>query len=195
MANLELRLRTFIPYDKVHFSNTSGGGGSTYYGGDNRSEQWEGSYRTSQRFVIDTSKKDYSVQSFRDTGVTKQLLYLNGKLIKTNEKKAPVTGITYTKRVVNDDLYLDCQLDSTIPFVPFAPAVNYDFTIKVTRAGSVRITGRHDGFPAYEFWRKLDGKSPQLVYLHDPRKTGHTVNALFPPMDITGVNQGLSFDA
>lgn len=194
MAKLELRIRTFIPHDKLFFQKTSGGGTSIYYGGDNRNEKWEGSYRTSQRFVIDTSKKDYAVTSYKDTGVTEQLLYLNGVLRKTNRKKAPTTGITYTKRIVNDDLYLDCKVNSSIPFVPLAPAINYEFTIKVTRPGSVRITGKHDGFPAYEFWRKLDGKSPQLVYLHDPRKTGHTIKSLYPGLDVS-VNKGLSFDA
>lgn len=190
MAKLELRLRTFIPQDKIFVSSTNGM--ATYFGGDNRSEAWEGSYRTSQRFVIDTST--YSVTAYKDTGVTHQYVYAGNNLLQTKEKKVDTEGITFTKRVVDDVLYLDCKCSAANPFVLVAPAIDYEFTLKITKPGSVRITGNHDGFPGYEFWRKFDGKGAQLVWSHDPRKTGDTIASLGGGME-KSADKGLSFDA
>ena len=95
----------------------------------------------------------------------------------------------------NDVLHLDCKCTTGNPLILGAPKINYEFTLKVTRSGSVRITGKHDGFPAYEFWRKLGGKTTKQVWLHDPRITGDTVLSLGLPMEYTKVDKGLSYDA
>lgn len=191
MAKLELRLRTFIPHAKILFAETATS--YIYYRGDNRSEAWDGSYRTSQRFVIDTAPSNYSVTPYRDTGITHRDVYdkVTGKLISTTSDQVSTSGLTYTKRVVDGILYLDCKCSVGNPLEPAAPNIDYEFTLKVTRLGSVRITGQHDGFPAYEFWRKFDGKSAELVWSHDPRDTGEGIYSLFPPME-HDVDKGLS---
>ncbi|WP_267240186.1 DUF3238 domain-containing protein [Thermaerobacillus caldiproteolyticus] len=57
---------------------------------------------------------------------------------------------------------MDITCSVANPLESLAPAIDYEFTLKVTCLGSVRITGQHDGFPAYEFWRKFDGKSAEI---------------------------------
>lgn len=185
MAKLEIRLKTFIPFDRVLFTGNLNGNIS-YFSGDNRDRSYAStSYRTYQRFEIDTAPNNYSVIHTRDTGTTHYTEYdKNGVLVKSESQKAPVTGLTYTKRVGSDGiLYLDCVCDAANPFLPGSPAINYEFTLKVTRLGSFRITGKHDGFPAYEVWRKFSDRGAELIYLHDPRDTGESLNSLYPPME------------
>lgn len=197
MAKLTLRLKTFIP-DKYVFYGNLPREGAIYYGGDNRNSSWNGTYRTIQEFTIDTSSSEYSVSPFKDTGTTYEYfvpLGTNDYQLKKS-KKASTTGLTWTKEYNEKDdcLYLKCKCSVANPLVPLAPAIDYDVTLKITRVGSVRITGKHDGFPAYEFWRKFDGKPAQLVYLHDPRETGHNIGHLGGTLDVS-VDQGLSYDA
>ncbi|ANB55724.1 hypothetical protein GFC29_3221 [Anoxybacillus sp. B7M1] len=191
MAKLELRVRTFIPHQRIFFTETATS--YIYYRGDNRNEAWEGSYRTSQRFVIDTSPSNYSVSAYADTGTTVREVYdkTTGKLISTSSAKASTSGLTYKKRVEDGILYLDIKCSVANPLELLAPAIDYEFTLKVTRLGSVRITGQHDGFPAYEFWRKFDGQSAELVWSHDPRDTGEGIYSLFPPMEHS-IDKGLA---
>ncbi|WP_430757172.1 DUF3238 domain-containing protein [Pseudobacillus badius] len=78
-------------------------------------------------------------------------------------------------RIANKDIFLHLK---ALPFVhelqPDAPNIDYKFTIKITRSGIMRLTRKHDGFPAYELWKKIDGQSPKkcgldflgLVILH-----------------------------
>lgn len=150
-----------------------------------------------QEFTIDTSTKDYTVNHTPKTGITKALYYYEptGKLVNSETGQASTSGLTYTKRVENDVLYIDCKCAAGNPLILGAPKINYEFTLKVTRPGSVRITGKHDGFPAYEFWRKLDGKTAKQVWLHDPRVTGDTVLSLGMPMEYTNVDTDLSYDS
>ena len=182
MAVLELRLKTFIPMAKVHYAETPSS--QIYFGGDNRNASWDGSYRTYQKFTIDTGPTDYSVSYYEDTGTTYRYTYdLFGNLIGTSSGKAPLSDLSYTKRISGGNLYLDCRVSSSNPLVAGAPAIDYEFTVRVNRTGGVQLTGKHDGFPAYEFWRKKSGGSAELIWSHDPRKTGEGLGSLLPPME------------
>lgn len=190
MAKLVLKLKTFIPHAKVLFSESNNR--YIYFRGDIRNASWTGTYRTLHQFTIDTSTSNYTVTPVKDTGTTYRNTYdILGKLVSTSSGKASTTDIKYTKRVEKNILYLDCVISSSNPLVPGSPAIDYVVTLKITRPGSVRITGKHDGFPAYEFWRKFDGKAAELVYNYDPRTTGGTLANLLPPMD-KSVDKGLS---
>lgn len=182
MAVLELRLKTFIPQSRVLFSDSPSL--TVYFGGDGRSESWDGTYRTYQRFTIDTAPTNYSVSYYENTGTTHKYTYNSlGSLIDTETAKAPLSDLSYTKRVSGGYLYLDCVVASNNPLVGGSPNIDYNFTIRVNRSGGVLITGTHDGFPAYELWRKKSGYSAELIWSHDPRDTGETINSLFPPME------------
>lgn len=183
MAKVELRLRSFIPHSKIFYAETPSS--YVYFRGDNRNAAWSGTFRTSQIFVIDTAPSSYSVQHTPDTGTTHQDNYdkVSGTLISTQSGKASTSGLTFTKRVENGILYLDCKCAVGNPLVLVAPDIDYEFTLKVTRNGTVRITGDHDGFPGYELWRKIDSGSSRLVWSYDPIAAGKDINALLPPMD------------
>lgn len=189
MAQIELRLRTWIPQEKVFLSGNEQT--SLYFKGDNRrNATWSTlAYRTSHAFTIDTSKANFGLtQTTKKVSSTTSLLYNNstGALITSESLTGSTNSLTYSSTVKSDDnLYITVTCDASNPLVTGSPAINYEFVIKVTRAGSVRITGKHDGFPAYELWRSVTGRStgPELVYTHNPIDTGETVLSLFPPME------------
>ena len=197
MAKLELRLRTWIPQDKILYES-KGGGRITYFKGDaRRSAMWSTlAYRTSNAFTIDTSKANYGLEeTTRKVSGSTALHYLWGNLVDTETTPDTQQGLSFTYRVREDDnLYIIAKCDAANKLVPLAPAINYHFEIKITRTGSVRIKGQHDGFPAYEFWRSIEGKAsgPQLVYFHNPLVTKDGILSLAPPMEYS-VDKGLSY--
>lgn len=62
-----------------------------------------------------------------------------------------------------------------------APAIDANFTVKVTQSGGfvkTEVDGRHDGFPNYEIY------SDQVrIHEHDVEAAGKNPANLFPPMD------------
>lgn len=67
------------------------------------------------------------------------------------------------------------------PLAPGSPAIDADLTLDFFYdAGALkcRVSGDHDGFPAYELY--LDGR---LVYSHDPVALNQTPVSLFPPAE------------
>jgi hypothetical protein len=194
MAKLELRLRTWIPQDRVFFIQEATS--KLYFKGDNRrSAAWSTlAYRTSHSFVIDTSPTNYSVSATPKVNPTTAIFETVGGNTTTETHGQDSTCLTYSKSVKNGDLYLSVKCHCANPAVLLAPAIDYEFTLKVTRTGSVRITGKHDGFPAYEFWRNIEGKNggPELVYTHNPLDTGDTILSLGPPMEYS-IDRGLSY--
>lgn len=201
MARLKLRLRTFIPSEKVFFSSVDIT--STYYAGDKRTEAlWStNDYRTVHAFSIDTSKKNYGLVEVKNLvkGSTR-LVYVANKLVDTKSSKdlTTNTGLTYSYQVKSDDcLYITVKCHAKNQLVALAPAIDYNFVIKVTRTGSVRITGKLDGFPAYEFWRQIEGKAkgPELVYSHIPKVNRFTVLTLAPFLGDKSVDVGLSYNS
>lgn len=197
MAQVNLRLRTWIPQAEVRYHSDQ------YYNyfnkGDNRNNaMWSTlAYRTSFSFEIDTSTPNYTVKAVPKTNPTVSYVYdRSGKRLATyDEGKAPTTGMTFTKKVGSDDaLYLTVKHSVSNPGVVVAPPIKYEFTLKVTRTGSTRITGKHSAFPAYEFWRQIVGKSsgPELIYTFDPRKYNETPYSLALGMKYS-VDKGLSY--
>ena len=76
--------------------------------------------------------------------------------------------------------------DASNPLVGAAPAINLDVRFEVDPSSrQVRLTGEHDGFPAYEAYATWDGGAGVSIYGYDPRISGEGISALFPPMDKT----------
>ncbi|HJB22723.1 MAG TPA: DUF3238 domain-containing protein [Candidatus Jeotgalibaca pullicola] len=198
MAKVSLRLRAWIPQEEVHYYSDQYY--NYFYLGDNRnSPEWSTmAYRTSLSFEIDTNS--YTVTSARNVNPSVSLVKdRSGKTLATyDEGTASATGIQYKTRIGSDDaLYIDVTHSVANPGVTVAPPVKYEFTLKLTRTGSVRITGKHTAFPALEFWRKIEGKQngangTELVYFYDPRKTGDTPMSLVSGMT-KSVDKGLSY--
>lgn len=197
MAKVNLRLRAWIPQSEVRYHSDQYY--DYFYKGDSRDNPlWSTlAYRTSVNLQIDTS--NYSITSSKTIKPSISHVYdKTGKLLATyDEGTASTNGINYTTRVGSDDaLYITLTHAVANPGVIIAPPVKYEFTLKVTRVGSVRITGKHTAFPALEFWRNIEGKSkgPELVYSYDPRKTGDTPFSLGLGMT-KSVDKGLSYDS
>lgn len=64
----------------------------------------------------------------------------------------------------DDRIQIRCICDSRNPFEPFAPAINYTFTITVYKNGTVTMSGTHDGFPCYEAYVRLNSGSWKTLY-------------------------------
>lgn len=182
MAKFDLKMKVFIPASRVTLYDTSAT--KIQYGGDGRNQSWNGKYRTMQLLTIDTAPTNYTVSHSKDTGTTYEYTIDKATGKETvRYDKAATTGITYAKRVSDGFLYIDIEVDCGNPLQPDAPNINYQFTIKVTRSGIIRLTGKHDGFPAYELWRQDYGETPRLLWTHDHRDTGETSISLGPPME------------
>lgn len=185
MARVELRMRTFIPYDHIPSPTNSN---QRFLGDVRKSAIWGSSaYRTSQSWIVDTSSStNFITAASKNTGITYKQRYENGKWVTRWEDQAPLGGLSYSAYTNNGDVYIRCKCNSRNPLYLAAPAIDYLFTIKVSNAGSVRITGNHDGFPAYELMRRnyTRGTTPETIYLYMP-KSKEDAWKLFPNMDIS----------
>lgn len=190
MAKLELRLRSWIPDNKVTFLGRT-------FGGDNRKDaMWSTlAYRLSQSFVIDTSTPTYTVSMNRKINPTTEY-YSDGTSKTFYQDADAIYDVSYRKIYVKetDALHLLCVASVANPAVKGAPTVDYTFDIKVTRPGSVRIIGHHDGYPNFEFWRKIEGKAsgPELIYNYKHGNKGPS--ALAAPAEMS-VDVGRSYTA
>ena len=187
MAKLELKLRSFLPRDKVVFKDNLEE--RVTFDGDKRkkADYNSNAYRTSQRFVIDTSKKDYGVQDFKDVGITTSHHYNSrGKLLEVRKNQAPNGNLKFTKRIENDDLYLSCSCAINNPSVWYSPDIKYNLEIKVTRTGSVRLTGKHGQFPAFEFGRHQISakKAPENIWSYIPKDSAGVFDLYKPSVSV-----------
>jgi len=75
------------------------------------------------------------------------------------------------------------RVDAPNPLVDSAPAINADLWLQLKEYNGklyYRLTGTHDGFPAYELY-----VDECLVYSHDPEAEGQSPLSLFPPSEYT----------
>jgi len=204
MANyLTIRFVTFIPRNispGTPFPNWVPDPDNIYqpdawYGGDAReftpytNNNEQGTYRTAQQVNIDFINR--KLVHYRGIGTTYRY-EVNAANQVTNTTSATASaacltlpsysfaadGSTCTFRIV-------CACGN--PLETGAPVIDYDFTITAYRSnGTLYMSGEYDGFPAYEAYKQIDYSGTWLPILrHDPRVTGDTPNALFPPTDYT----------
>ncbi|WP_068983852.1 DUF3238 domain-containing protein [Lysinibacillus xylanilyticus] len=195
MTKLELRLRTFLPFKYVEHPIHPK---TSRFHGDTRKEaDWNSTkYRTSQSFSIDTSKANYGVKGTAKVGQTIQEDLVKGKWKVTKKETASESGLQYNTNILDDVLYINCKCAMKNPLVKLAPAIDYTFVIKVTRTGSVRIKGQRDGFPAYEFMRKIYSmkKGPEVIYSAVP-ESPKEIGGLYPFLNSEWVDVGRSYDS
>ncbi|WP_429845562.1 hypothetical protein [Brevibacillus sp. FIR094] len=173
-----LRINTFIPYDKVPLTPFE------YYGGDNRSFNFNSTaVRTSQIVLINTSKdKVYSAnyigkthQYDEDGNLTgAELLKLKNASMKVEDsKRGGKVNIVATTSAAN-------------PMVQVAPPIDYRMEFNVTKNSVTLVKGEEeydietgadiqrskgsviDGFPAYEVYGNIDGSGYQTLYKYKP---------------------------
>ncbi|PDO09210.1 MAG: hypothetical protein BLM47_13800 [Candidatus Reconcilbacillus cellulovorans] len=115
--------------------------------------------------------------------VRKRVYRLSGREEYTT-KTASDSGLVYQFISINrSQAKFRLIADVANPPEPIAPAINWDFTFTVNSSGRTSVVGKHDGYPAYEIYRRLNSDSPYAIYFHDPRQTGETPFSLAGSME------------
>lgn len=113
-----------------------------------------GSYKTTDRFTVDLAggKVTDGLTAIGQTGPFKGIGTLGHS---DGEQFSP--GVTTIGAIAN--------ARTVSPWPPFN--INYSLTVDVSRTGSVRVGGTHDGFPSIELWAYRLGQAPERVYGHE----------------------------
>jgi hypothetical protein len=169
-----------LPYGLTGYARTP----QVQWAGDNRdfSEYIHASSRTHQELEFDTVTGAVTLQ-WKHIGESHLLDPLSSAYIAAATASDAGEVTTLTRRGSVYDVHL--VVDATNPLMPGAPAINADVLVTIDpRARTATISGRHDGFPAYEVYVGSSTGTHRL-YTYDPRTTGDTPRALFPPMEKT----------
>ena len=108
-----------------------------------------------------------------------QLVDKEGTLTPTDDNNS-----VKVSRLSNNIVKTQFKLSGGIPLVPewLVPDIDADITVEIRQEegeeAKYRISGSHDGFPAYELY--ING---ERVYEHDPREAGKGPLDLLPPSD------------
>ena len=140
-------------------------------------------FRVEQEVTVDFRKKE--VYAHANTGVSRERRTGPDGRVQYREGRCGTSGIT-----VNDIAWpsagtatFGMRVSSANPLILDAAAVDYLVQATVRDDGTVTLKGAHDGFPCFEFYKQVDFGSFQMIYTHDHRKFGETVQALARPMD------------
>ena len=179
--------RSFIPYESIPnpipFANTKS------FAGDNRNSYQVNTteYRTEQKVKVDFDNKKVTVLSNK---ASSSIGYgENNKVTETSSTDKAGPTPKYTPATMEDkSTTINMQINASNKLVSGAPSINYDVNIKLTQEGennfNYQISGKTDGFPAYEFFitNEATGKS-YFIYGSNPKSSSDTPTALFPPME------------
>lgn len=186
MARVEIRVRSFIPMAYAYRPGFLPQ--NVRFLGDNRNNaDWNSTkYRTSQSWIVNTDGNIPFIESSgKKIGETVRQEKKNGKWVTTSRKTASTNGLTYTTVYTQHDgaMYISCKCESANPLQTASLDIDYEFNIKVSKGGSVRVIGTHDGAPAYEILRRnyTRGTSPETIYFFNP-----------PNMDFKKLSPGFS---
>lgn len=198
MANtVEVRVTAFIPQDWIEFMRTSAV--RILYNGNNRSfsywtENNPHAFKLASHCVVNFVNK--TVTHYKDVGPTiERTVDINtGQVIREDIKgQASKDGVKMTSYLFDplQGNWADIKLsaDVAIPTFNPSPAINWNYTIRVNKNGTVSVQGTHDGYPAHEIWKRVDS-SPYPVSIHQyhPSSSGHTVHTGLFPMASQNVN-------
>ena len=179
--------RSFIPNENVPnpmpLSNTQS------FAGDNRNSYQVNStaYRTEQKVKVDFDNNKVTVLNNKASGSKGFDENKNVTQVSASDKAGP--NPTYsTSTLENKSTTVNMKIDAPNKLVSLSPAINYDVNITITEQSNktfdFKISGKTDGFPAYEFFitNEATGKS-YFIYGSNPASTGDTPTSLFPPME------------
>jgi hypothetical protein len=177
---VKIWVKSFIPYPRVDMTPFG-----PCFSGDNRtfSDAADASCRTHQEIEFDiTSRNLVKENSF--TGKTHRVNCKTNNPISSAQASSdglhngPVTINGQTIRV-------KMALAAGNPLVLKAPDIDLEIFLDFDWPDwAVTLSGRHDGFPAFEIYMSVDGGKP--VELYQFRTAGNSIfeyRKLFPPMD------------
>jgi hypothetical protein len=194
----EIKLRVFIPAPAVALEIPFYGVVKAF-SGDNRGFDFAmGTSRAEIRFVgtVDPSREPFIGQPTRGWGETKEY---NGsdveavpgkpdwwKSIRVGANPEKVGRLEASDSNLRVDSYRDSSeqvrfkitVEGTIPVLTGSPAINAELFITLYQPSGgpcqYKVTGNHDGFPAYELY-----VNEELAYKHDPVAKDEDPSALF----------------
>ncbi|QHT59072.1 DUF3238 domain-containing protein [Paenibacillus lycopersici] len=142
-----------------------------------------GRSRVEQEVVVDFVKR--KLFTYGNTGCTTLKQTSPDGIARYTQGKASTEGIR-----VDDEEWAAMSVSFVMrasaanPLRPEAPAVDYELRVTVNgEDGSVDVSGCHDGFPCFEFYKQADFGEFELLYSHDFRKTGDTPAAMAGDME------------
>lgn len=190
---IEIILRTYIPYPTITYPPMIGPTFNGNVDGKGQRLSGEEGFKTEQRITIETDEKKSVLiygQPQATVGRSHRLARGVGNIIGPSE--ATASGKTLTETARRDSYNTVTAMftgNEANPLVPadISPGISYHLNVSVSSIGpdiaaSVRITGTHDGFPAYEVVIvRPEAGNQTVIKIHDPRDTGDTPAALGPP--------------
>lgn len=183
MANIvEVRVTAFINDDWILFSATPTA--NIYFEGNNRgftywTENQANLFKMAQHAVVDFQNK--SIKVFNAVGPTRQMTVYNATgQITYNEGQTDTSKMDYS---TSFDTYGNAKIwlkgSSENPRVNLAPTIDWDYYVTVTPTGQVTITGKHDGYPNHEIYKRVNSGTPVEMY----RFNKQTIASLYDPME------------
>lgn len=200
MTLVTVRIVTFIPDAWIPYVDTSGikidfKGDGRGFNPNTANTSW---FRTAHQLEVEFGSGYITYNNYKSIGETVKRTYNKVTGVTNYERDtAPISGLSLQyKGSLNHNTPQDYMSFKMIcstanPLVSGSPAIDYSFDVDVFRTGFVAIRGAHDGFPAYEIYRKKDNGSWVTIHQHHPEIGPYTysIKNLFPPMEIN-VNTG-----
>ncbi|UQZ86560.1 hypothetical protein SK3146_05853 [Paenibacillus konkukensis] len=141
-----------------------------------------GRSRVEQEVVVDFAKR--RLVSFGATGVTVLKMTGSDGTVTYRQGHASTEGIVMENEVWGgSEVTFTMRASVSNPLRPGAPSPDYALRIKAKEDGTAHISGSHDGFPCYEFYKQVDFGEFQPIYLHHFLDTGDTPAAMAGEME------------
>jgi hypothetical protein len=140
-------------------------------------------FRTEQEFDIDFNSRTILYRG--STGLTRvKITWLTGR-VSQYVAQAKDSCLTFSEETWGPhSVTFRAKSACANPLLPGAPSADYDFRIRVWKGGQVQVVGRHDGYPAYEVYKRIKNVFTS-VYLFDPNDKEQSMMSLFPPMEFS----------
>jgi hypothetical protein len=170
---------------------------------DNRNKPMKGaSARQWSYVVVDLCNDNPFVDKRHGVGISHGFRYVwqNGRVVEVEDTKtASDKGMSESVSKSGNSVVLHIKGATAIPFVQLSPTIDYDYTIVLWKDGDnvvYRISGDHDGFPAYEIFigtenvyfftpKVAEGQNPL-----SPFNKGQSILSLFPPSEFSVSKNG-----
>jgi hypothetical protein len=137
-----------------------------------------GRSRVEQEVVVDLDRE--LLETYADTGRSKERIERDDGTIDTREGKAETTGIGITDIVWDDGCEFRLRANAANPLVETAKPVTYEVRATVTLDGEVHLAGAHDAYPCFECYAQRDFEPFRPLYTYDYREAGGS------PRDLAG---------
>lgn len=183
---VRIRAAVFIPDAWISRSRSDDGGPTVEYRGDDREFTRHavdvGRSRVEQAAVVDFEREDLLATA--DTSRSVERVTRPDGSEETRTGRADADGVFCTDPAWREDgVAFEMHASASNPLVTHPDPVDYAVAVTVGRDGTVEVTGRHDGFPCFEWYAQVDFDEFRTVYRHDHREAGETNAALAGPMD------------